>query len=118
MHHDHSAPPAATAVERLVAALADPGRTFSRDQVLYLIAADRRWNGDAVRAEVTELNLDAIARGVRAPAFSEAALRREGYRRTARREWDTAAVHPWRGDHPGGELATDWDGSAWGGVQT
>jgi hypothetical protein len=54
----------------------------------------------------SELMLDALAAALIVPPFSEAELRREGYRQTARREADTAAAYPWRTDHPGGPVAT------------
>lgn len=102
--------------ERMVAMLADPCALFDRSQVAYLMRAQARWSreeaeerahregeADGHAAAMAGVQAAIVAAGP-VQAFSEHWHRMEGYRRRARREHDTAAVHPWRGDHPGGPV--------------
>lgn len=98
------------------------GQWFTREQLAYVLAlalsaGEAERQADEIRAwgrgfragaeHVAELELDALARGLAEQPFSEIVLRREGYRRTARRKADMAAGVPWRTDHPGGPVA-EW----------
>lgn len=117
MSHDTEPATARTAAtDRLVAALHDPGHLYTGEQLAYLLGADRRWRDDEARErgvragleqardEFTELMLDAIVRARHVRPFSESELRRHIQREHYRREHDTAARHPWRGDYTGGAV--------------
>lgn len=88
------------------------GRHFSRAQTADLIkralavSQEDAWSAGflAGQAEATERHLDALAVAYATPPWREVDTRRDIERRTARREADTAAGHPWRGDHPGGAV--------------
>lgn len=108
-----------TPAERLVTKLGDPGAVYTAGQLAYLMGIAARWGREAAfssgvaagelhaREDFAEMMLDGLTRAIAVPVFSEAALRREGYRQNARREADTAAAYSWRTDHPGGPVP-DW----------
>lgn len=110
-----------TAEQRMRTALAG-GETFTRAQLAHIVALAFAHADDlatfayragelAGRTAVAELSLDAISHpSVHAP-FSERELRIEEFRQRSRREYDTAAGHPWLDDHPGGPVPV-WEATS------
>src|SRR5687768_4213996 len=105
---ENTAPAVQTPTERMVAMLMDPHAVFDRSQAAFLMAAAAKWSAEAARAEVSELNLEALARAYAEPAFSQAEVLRAERRKQARAEHDIAAGFPHLGDYPGGAVP-DWE---------
>jgi len=117
MSHDTGNTPSRTACAACRARIAlTLARSFTRVQVAQLLAAALATSETVAYAEGAlagaeaerSLLADAQKHARAVPVFTEQALRLEGYRVTARREFYAAAVHPWHGDHPGGPVPV-WD---------
>lgn len=104
------------AAARLMAKLADPQATFTRDQVAWLMGAAGRWGREAVEGEPSDLTYAAGHQdGYRARCAEENAIPRDAVVSVLgrwvdqidyRRECDAAARLPRDGDFPGKGGAT------------
>lgn len=113
---DQNTPPVTSAHARMVAMLMDPHAVFDRSQAAYLMAAAARWTRDETAAAAyaagerdghaasTALVQAAVVAAGPVRVWTVAELARSSRRAAARHEHDVAAVHPWRGDYPGGPV--------------